>query len=117
MGDKSRISLAFCTDGVNPFSHLRVSYSMWPIMMATLNLPRDRQHHFENMLLLGVIPGNGKHEPKTLDPYLEMIVEDLELLNLQNKKIYDAHGEQMFSLRVEIILHMHFGLSRNWKSF
>ena len=33
-----------------------------------------------------------------------MIVE--ELLNLQNKKIYDAHEEQMFSLRVEIILHI-----------
>ena len=73
-------------------------------MMTMLNLPQDRWHHFENMLLLGVIPGNVKHKPKTLDPYLEVIVE--ELLNLQNKKIYDAHEEQMFSLRVEIILHI-----------
>ena len=105
-GDKRGISLAFCTDGVNPFSHydLRVSYSMWPIMMTLLNLPRDRRNLFENILLLGIIPGNGKQEPKTLDPYLEVIVD--ELLDLQNKQIYDAYQEKVFSLKIEIILHI-----------
>lgn len=40
-GDNRGISLAFCTDGVNPFSHNRVAYSMWPIMLTLLNLPRN----------------------------------------------------------------------------
>lgn len=27
-----------CTDGVNPFAHNKVTYSMWPIMLTLLNL-------------------------------------------------------------------------------
>lgn len=40
-GDRRGISLAFCTDGVNPFNHVCVCYSMWPVMMTILNLPRE----------------------------------------------------------------------------
>ena len=38
-GDPRRISLAFCTDGVNPFKRDGISYSMSPIMLTLLNLP------------------------------------------------------------------------------
>lgn len=37
-GDHRGLSFAFCTDGINPFSHNRVAYSMWPIMLTLLNL-------------------------------------------------------------------------------
>ena len=40
-GDKRGISLALCTDGINPFAHNKVAYSMWPIMLTLLNLPRN----------------------------------------------------------------------------
>ena len=39
--DKRGIALSLCTDGVNRFSHHRVSYSMWPIMLTLLNLKLD----------------------------------------------------------------------------
>ena len=39
-GDKRGLALSLCVDGVNPFSVQRVSYSMWPIMITVLNLPR-----------------------------------------------------------------------------
>lgn len=103
-GDKRGISLALCTDGVNPFSHFRVTYSMWPLMLTILNLPRDRRNLFENILLLGIIPANGKHEPKTLDPYLKVIVD--EILHLQGKEIYDAYQEKMFTLKIDITLNI-----------
>ena len=103
-GDKRGISLAFCTDGVNPFNHVRVSYSMWPVMMTILNLPRDKRSLFENILLLGIIPGNGTKEPSNLDPYLEVVVD--EILELSGKQIYDAYQDCMFDLQIQILLYV-----------
>ena len=69
-GDSQGISLGLCTDGVNPFSHLCCSYSMWTIVMSLLNLLRDIRHDFRNMFVIGIIPGNGKNEAHTIHPYL-----------------------------------------------
>jgi len=38
-GDPHRISLALCTDGMNPFSEHSTTYCMWPISLTILNLP------------------------------------------------------------------------------
>ena len=80
-GDKRGISLALCTDGVNPFSHNRVLYSMWPIILTILNLPRKIRNLYGNMILAGIIPGNGSKEPKNISNYLEILVDELLLLN------------------------------------
>jgi len=103
-GDKRGISLAICTDGVNPFSHAHVKYSMWPIMVTVLNLPRNIRNLFSSVILLGIIPGNGNLEPKSLDPYLQVVTD--ELLQLNGQTIYDAYQESTFELRIEIILHV-----------
>lgn len=54
-GDPRGISLALCTDGVNPFTHSRVSYSMWPIMLTLLNLPRNLRNCFASIMLVGIV--------------------------------------------------------------
>ena len=56
------------------------------------------------VLLLGIIPGNGNWDPKSLDPHLQVIVD--ELLQLNGEKIYDAYQENMFELRIEILLNV-----------
>lgn len=61
-GDKRALSVSLCTDGLNPFSCKRVSYSMWPITLAILNLSRQVRMMFEAMMLVGIIPG--KKEPQ-----------------------------------------------------
>lgn len=38
-GDPRGIAFSLCTDGLNPYSQNRVSYSMWPIELTILNLP------------------------------------------------------------------------------
>ena len=58
-GDPRGISLAMCTNGVNPFAHNKVTYSMWPIMFTLLNLPRKIRNDFASILLVGIVPGNG----------------------------------------------------------
>ena len=49
-GDARGISLALCTDGVNRFAHNKVVYSMWPIMLTLLNLPRRLRNLFTNIV-------------------------------------------------------------------
>ena len=69
-GDPRGISLQCSTDGVNPFSVNRFSYSMWPIMVTVLNLPKTCHNNFENVMLTGIIPANNKEEPKSVDHIL-----------------------------------------------
>lgn len=103
-GDARGVSLSLCTDGVNPFAHNKVVYSMWPIMLTLLNLPRRIRHQFGSILLIGIVPSNGSQEPKSLNPYLEVMVD--EILELSCSTIYDAYKEAPFICKTEILLHV-----------
>lgn len=98
------ISFAFNTDGVNPYSHNKVSYSMWPMILTLLNLPRSKRHLFGNVWLVATIPGNGTKEPNSLDPYLDVMVD--ELLEISNQKLFDAYMNAPFNLKVDILLYV-----------
>jgi len=50
-GDPRGLSFALCTDGLNPFSKEKVTYSMWPITMIILNFPRNIQN---TSMLVGI---------------------------------------------------------------
>ena len=103
-GDPRGIGLSLCTDGVNPFSHQQVTYSMWPIMMTILNLPRHVRNSFSNILLLGIIPGSGRKEAQSLSSYLELIVD--ELLSLADISLFDAYKGAPFKVKVELMLYI-----------
>lgn len=103
-GDLRGISLGFCTDDMNPFGHNCVSYSMWPIMLTLLNLPNEMWNSFSNILLLGIVPGNGTHEPQTLDPYIEVMID--ELIQISSSAVmYDSYKNEPFKLKAEILLY------------
>ena len=102
--DSRGISFAMNTDGVNPYSQNRVSYSMWPIILTVLNLPRDIRYAFGNFWLVGTVPGNGNKEPNSLDPYLDILVD--ELLAISNREIFDAYQGAPFSLKVDILMYV-----------
>ena len=72
----------------NPFQKDHVTYSMWPIVLTVLNLPSDVRHLFSNFMLVGIIPGPS--EPASLNPYLEILVD--ERISLTNMKVYDAYS-------------------------
>lgn len=58
-GDPRGFSVHLSTDGVNPFSANKITYSMWPIMLSVLNWPKTHRNRFENIMLVGIIPANG----------------------------------------------------------
>ena len=103
-GDKRGISLALCTDGVNPFAHNKVAYSMWPIMLTLLNLPRYMRNLFASILLVGIIPSNGSKEPHSLTPYLDVLVD--EMLELCSCTMFDAYQNAPFKCKAAILLHV-----------
>lgn len=77
---------------------------MWPIMLSLLNLPHNVRTAFSNILLVGIIPGNGTQEPKSVSPYLEVVAD--ELLELSNAKLFDAYQGAPFQLKVELLLYI-----------
>ena len=77
------------TDGFNPTSKLRASkLSLWPFLLTFLNRERAIRNKFENVLLLGIVPGHyyvdGRKKnggPKSLNPYIEFILDEIRKLN------------------------------------
>ena len=101
-GESRGVSFALCADGTNPFSKEKYSYSMWPLVLSILNLPSHLRRLPEFLQLIGIIPG--KSEPKNIDPYLEILVD--ELLELNGSVIFDAHQKCTFTLIADIFLHV-----------
>ena len=104
-GDSRGVALSLCLDGLNPWSNNMCNYSMWPIVLGQLNLPRNIRYHFANLLLVGIIPSQTQRkEPKHLDPFLEVLVD--ETLSLSSCKIYDAYRKAPFQVKVDIMIYI-----------
>uniref|UniRef100_A0A7M5XIY5 DUF4218 domain-containing protein n=2 Tax=Clytia hemisphaerica TaxID=252671 RepID=A0A7M5XIY5_9CNID len=102
-GGRAGIALSFCTDGVNPLKSLDKEYSMWPLMIQVLNFPPAFRKNFAGIQLLGIIPGNGTKEPKHLEPYLEVMVEELQ--ELSNCTMYIHNEEKHCQAKVLQFVH------------
>lgn len=81
-----------------PFSKDKVQYSMTPITLSLLNLPRHIRNQAASMFLVGIIPG--KSEPADTDPYLDILVDDI--IEINDTSIYDAYREEFFKLKVSM---------------
>ena len=77
---------------------------MWPIMLTLLNLPREMRNTFGSIFPLGIVPGNGSQELKDLDPYLEVLID--EMLQLSGSTLFDSYQGASFQLKVEILLYI-----------
>ena len=104
-GDPRGVALSLCLDGLNPWSKNKATYSMWPIVLGQLNLPRRIRYQFANLLLAGIIPSQTEGgEPKNLDPYLEVLVD--EIIALSGCKLYDGYRNAPFTAKVEIMVYV-----------
>lgn len=102
MGDQRGVALQLSTDGVNPFSSNKVVHSMWLIMLSMLNLHKRVRNLFGNFMLAGIIPAQaGGSEPLSLDPYLEVVVD--ELLELSGVPFHDSLAGSSFEFKVTIL--------------
>ena len=101
-GDVSAVSFSLCTDGMNPFSKEKVAYSMWPITLSILNLPSHIRTKFGSLLLVGIIPGS--KEPRNMDPYLQLVIEDVR--SFSSYEIIDSYRNIPIRLQASIVLNI-----------
>ena len=76
--NRRNIALSIFVDGFQP--HKRVQKSLTVIQCMILNLPENLRHKSNLMPLIGLIPG--PKAPKTTQPYLQFVID--ELLHLYN---------------------------------
>ena len=75
---------------------------MWSITLTILNLPRHLRNLVGSMLLVGIIPG--KSEPKNFDPYIDVLLDELE--QISGSDTYDGYHEATFQMKAELFLHV-----------
>ncbi|GJV53955.1 hypothetical protein Tco_1449696 [Tanacetum coccineum] len=71
------VRLGLATDGFNPFGNLSQSYSMWPVILTTYNLPPWLCMKESSFMLTLLIPGP-KSPGKDIDVYLRPLIDDLK---------------------------------------
>jgi len=98
--DVRNISLAFCTDGINPWK--KSQYSMWPLFATVLNFSPDMRDKPENMILLGLVPG--PKSPKRMNTFLRPVVDELLGYGESGLDTFDAHTNTVFNMRVRMAL-------------
>jgi hypothetical protein len=67
--DPRNIRFALATDGFNPFGNMKLSYSIWPIVLILIDLPPWICMKELNFILNVIVPGR-KGPGKEMDVYL-----------------------------------------------
>ncbi|XP_042455044.1 uncharacterized protein LOC122039303 [Zingiber officinale] len=96
------IRLALAADGINPHSNISSRYNCWPIMLATYNLPPDMCMKRKFIMLTMLISGS-KQPGNDIDVYLEVLVDDLQLLWEGVDGVYDAYRREVFTLKAVLL--------------
>ena len=96
------LAFAVCLDGLNPFSREKNSYSVCPMFLMNLNLPPHIRKLAGSIMLTGIIPG--PREPKHIDPYVDVLVDDI--MHLNTLKVHDGYRNETFSLKADIVLNI-----------
>ena len=92
--DPRWLLLAASVDGFNPFNKLKVNYSVWPCFVKVLNLPPHLRNRPEFMFLVFVT--QGPKAPKSLAPYLDLLVDDLLQMWEEGFAAYDGLLQENF---------------------
>jgi len=85
--NKRNLGVLSNVDWFNPFK--RTEYSMGVLYLVIVNLPRAHRFKWENVIVLGVIPGP-KEPSKTINSFLRHHVE--ELLNFWEGVVLSENG-------------------------
>ena len=95
------IVLSLHIDGFKVFKG--VSDSMTPMVCMILNLPEDLRHRQPFLILAGVHPGPKK--PLNLNPYLQLLVNELKRLYEKGFAIHDPTlpGHPLVMVRVKLL--------------
>ena len=94
------VALQFALDGVQT-DKLR-SNEVWPLICLNLNLPPSDRFKEDNILPIAIT--SGPKEPIDLNSFLSSMVDEVQQLSRNGIQCYDAYTDEMFILKVHIII-------------
>ncbi|XP_021984396.2 uncharacterized protein LOC110880131 isoform X1 [Helianthus annuus] len=100
--ENRNLRLALSADGINPHKSLSSTYSCWPVILITYNLPSYLCMSRKFMMLTLLI--SGPNQPgNNIDVYLAPLIADLKLLWETGVKTFDAYKKEYFNLRAILL--------------
>ncbi|KAK1431789.1 hypothetical protein QVD17_08446 [Tagetes erecta] len=100
--DPRNVRLGLASDGFNPFGAMSLSYSMWPVVLITYNMPPWKSMVDASFMLTLLIPGRDS-PGKDIDVFLRPLVDELKLLWDEGVQTYDCESKQTFNMRAALI--------------
>ncbi|KAG8363361.1 hypothetical protein BUALT_Bualt19G0014400 [Buddleja alternifolia] len=92
------VRLACSTDGFNPHNQTSRPYSCWPVIVTPYNLPPWMCMDHPYMFLTLLVPGP-RSPGKSLDVYLQPLIDELKTLWNDGVETYDVSKAQNFQMR------------------
>ena len=92
--DPRTLAFSLSTDGITFVK--QKGFSTWPILMQNLSLPPAERVKYENMILIGLIPG--PKNCKDIDSFLVPLLEELQQL-VKGVPAFDASEQEEFTLK------------------
>lgn len=98
------------TDGINPYSEKRNTYSLWPVVLLNYNIAPWLTMSKEFVMLTMLIPGPRSVNGKTFNVFIQPVVDELLELWEEGVVVKDAsvrEGEQLKLLRGILLWCIH----------
>ncbi|XP_073047517.1 uncharacterized protein [Primulina eburnea] len=96
------VRLGLASDGFQPFTHSKKSYSIWPVILIPYNLPPWMCMKESNFILSSLIPGP-EGPGDAIDVYLQPLIEELKELWEVGIETFDASTRQNFKLHASLL--------------
>ncbi|KAG8374542.1 hypothetical protein BUALT_Bualt10G0006000 [Buddleja alternifolia] len=97
-----KVRLALSSDGFNPHNQTSRPYSCWPVIVTPYNLPPWMCMDQPYMFLTLLVPGP-RSPGKSLDVYLQPLIDELETLWNDGVETYDVFKKQNFQMRAALM--------------
>lgn len=105
------IRLGLATDGLNPFSVKRSTWSTWPVILINYNVPPWLIMKKGFIILSMIIPGPDSVTGSCFDTFLQPLLEELQTLwKPEGVPTIDAaqyQGQSLFNLRAVLMWTLH----------
>lgn len=93
--DPRNVRLGLASDGFNPFGNMSTSYSMWPVVVVSYNLPPWMCMKKPFSMLTLLIPGP-RAPGRDIDVFLRPLTDELKELWETGVETYDKMTESFF---------------------
>jgi hypothetical protein len=101
--DSRNLLLGLVTDGFQPFADDQ-KYSIWPLVATCYNFPPWTRYILGMTTVLGVVPGS-RLEVRQFDlqPFLQIVVDEVHFLDKVGQEVYDSHKKEFFTCHVKLV--------------